>query len=84
MMNFIKGLSIGFILGILLAPDSGAATRRKLTRIGTDIRDDVEDTYTDISNSVADKVSQIKDEANELMHTGQQGYSSFASSQGRL
>lgn len=83
-MNFIKGLSIGFILGVLLAPDSGAATRRKLARVSSDIRDDVEDTYADISNSVSDKVSQMKDKANDLMGTGQQGYSSFSSSQERL
>lgn len=64
--TFIRGLSIGFIVGVLFAPDSGRATRRKLSGVATDIKDDLEDTYDSISSSVKDKINKVKHKAEKL------------------
>ena len=40
-LGFIAGASIGAIAGILLAPDSGPATRKKIIDKSTDVKDAV-------------------------------------------
>lgn len=68
--TFIRGLSIGFILGVLFAPDKGTATRRKLSGLISDISDDVEDTCNDITTAIADKVKEIKETAKDITNPG--------------
>jgi gas vesicle protein len=58
--TFIRGLSIGFILGVLFAPDKGSTTRRKISGVASDIKDDMADTFNDISDMVSEKIRDIK------------------------
>ena len=58
--TFIKGLSIGFILGVLFAPDKGSSTRRRISGVASDIKDDMADTFDDITSIVSEKISDIK------------------------
>ncbi len=39
MQSFIRGITIGFVLGILFAPDSGTETRRKIAGKASDIKE---------------------------------------------
>ncbi|MBG9376005.1 YtxH domain-containing protein [Panacibacter sp. DH6] len=64
--TFIRGISIGFIVGVLFAPDSGKATRRKLSGVATDIKEDFEETYDDISSNVKQKVDKVKHKAADV------------------
>ena len=45
-LGFIAGASIGAIAAILLAPDSGAATRRKIADKSGDLKDAVKDSIS--------------------------------------
>jgi gas vesicle protein len=45
-LGFIAGAAIGAIAGILLAPDSGAATRKKIIDKSGDLKDAVKDGIT--------------------------------------
>ncbi|CAN5319129.1 hypothetical protein BH11BAC6_BH11BAC6_17110 [soil metagenome] len=83
-MSFVRGVSIGFILGVLFAPDSGASTRRKLSTAAEDIKDDISDTYDTISTTVSEKIEQVKSRANEMMHRNTQDVSEFASQSGGI
>jgi gas vesicle protein len=58
--TFIKGLSIGFIIGVLFAPDKGSATRRKISGMASDIKDDMADTFDDLSDTVSEKITNTK------------------------
>ena len=58
--TLIKAVSVGFILGILFAPDKGSATRRRISGITSDIKDDMADTFDDITSIVSEKISDIK------------------------
>lgn len=64
--TFIRGISIGFIVGVLFAPDSGRATRRKLSGVASNIGEDIEDTYDNISSSVKNKVNKVKNKAADV------------------
>lgn len=42
-LGFIAGVSVGAIAGILIAPDKGAATRKKVIDKSTDLKDVVKE-----------------------------------------
>ncbi len=75
MQSFIRGITIGFVLGILFAPDSGTETRRKIAGKASDIKDKVKDTY----DTVSDKVGQVKNKAGELFNKGKREYNDLSS-----
>lgn len=52
------GVAAGAILGILYAPDKGSVTRRKLSRVGNDLRDK----FNDISATISDKIDSFKED----------------------
>ena len=54
---FIVGATIGCVSGILMAPKSGATTRRKLKRKGERIVSDVREIVEDVQ----DKINESKD-----------------------
>jgi gas vesicle protein len=65
--SFIRGIAVGFLLGVLYAPDRGEETRRKISRKASDIKDSVKDTYNAVSNTV----TKVKDKANQVLHKDQ-------------
>ncbi len=72
-LAIIAGISIGAIAGILLAPDSGTATRKKIVDKSGDIKDAVKDSvlgFLDkLQQSVDKEISQEKQEALPNMGT---------------
>jgi len=83
-MSFLRGVSIGFVLGVLFAPDEGARTRRKLSSAANNIKDDITDTYDSISSTVSRKAGEIKNKANDLLHPTTQGVGEYASQGGAI
>lgn len=67
--TFIKGLTIGFIAGILFAPDKGSATRRKISGVASDIKEDMTDTFDDLSDMVSEKITDIKNSVKSMAGT---------------
>ena len=51
----MAGAAIGSALGILLAPDKGSATRRKIIEKGNDIGDSI----SEFGGTIKDKFSQM-------------------------
>ena len=75
--TLIKAVSVGFVLGILFAPDKGSATRRRISGIASDIKDDMAETWDDITDSISEKVTSIKETFVDVTGTGQNEYESF-------
>lgn len=44
-IGVLAGVAVGAVLGILFAPDKGSETRKKLTRRGSDLVDELKDKY---------------------------------------
>jgi gas vesicle protein len=55
LIGFLAGAAIGGALGILLAPDKGSATRRKIIEKGNDIGDSI----SEFGGTIKDKFSQM-------------------------
>ena len=55
------GIAAGAILGVLYAPDKGSVTRRKLSRMGEDLRD----RFNSIRDNISDTIDNLKGESQE-------------------
>lgn len=57
LLGFIAGAAIGGALGILLAPDKGSETRRRISEKGSEIGDSI----VDFGESVKEKFNDVVD-----------------------
>ncbi|MEP6749647.1 MAG: YtxH domain-containing protein [Bacteroidota bacterium] len=73
-LGFIAGAALGAIAGILLAPDSGAATRRKIADTSRDLADAVKENVSDwldkLQKGVDEEVKQEGDNTVANMNSG--------------
>ena len=60
--KFLTGLALGVLAGVLLAPDKGSETRRKLSEKGNDLKDK----FNDFIDSIHDKFSSVKEDAEDV------------------
>lgn len=75
--TFFRGIVVGVVIGVLVAPDSGAKTRRRLSRRAGEIKDTVLDTYDEIASNVTDKINQVKSKASDIMGKKADEYDDF-------
>jgi gas vesicle protein len=54
-IGFLAGAVVGGVLGILLAPDKGSQTRKKIVEKGNDLGDSI----SEFGGAVKDKFSQM-------------------------
>jgi gas vesicle protein len=66
-LGLIAGISIGVVAGILLAPDKGSRTRRKLMDKGEDYLDDMKEKYNDMTDSIVKKYEKTFQQAEEAV-----------------
>lgn len=62
-LGILAGAAVGAVLGILFAPDKGSNTRRKITRKGEDMVEDLKDK----ASLLAEEASHLARQANRLV-----------------
>ena len=62
----LAGAAAGAILGILLAPDKGSETRKKIAKKGNDLSGSVKDGIEKIGDSINNKYQNIKGDAKQM------------------
>lgn len=59
--SLLAGIAVGTIVGILVAPDEGKKTQRRLLRKGKDLTDDLKDKFEDLMDSMKDQMDATSD-----------------------
>ena len=65
-LGFVAGAAIGALAGVLLAPDKGSNTRKKISGKAGDMTDSLKSSFSDFVESIKDTYAGTKDEAAEL------------------
>ena len=66
LLGFLGGLAVGAIAGILLAPDKGSETRKRLSNMASDVTDAVEEGIHDALDRVKEKYASVVREGEDL------------------
>lgn len=66
-LGFAAGIAAGAVAGILLAPDKGTNTRKKIVKGGEDLRDGIKDRFYRVSDFITEKFDGSKHAANDLV-----------------
>jgi gas vesicle protein len=74
LLGLIAGAAIGAALGILFAPDKGTETRRKISKQGNDLADNLKGKITDLVDGVKEKFSSLNSEAEDVAEKGYSAY----------
>jgi gas vesicle protein len=64
-LGLLAGLAAGAVLGILLAPDKGLDTRKKISKRGKGFTDALNDKFNEFKDSVAEKFEKGKADASD-------------------
>jgi gas vesicle protein len=67
-LGVIAGLSVGAVLGVLLAPEKGSKTRKRIMRM----KDDYYDSLHDRIDELKDKYQDVLDKMNERYNTAKE------------
>jgi gas vesicle protein len=66
MLGVLAGVAAGALLGVLFAPEKGTNTRRKLSKKGEDILDDLQDKFDEFVETVTEKMDNLSEDADEM------------------
>jgi gas vesicle protein len=66
LLGVVVGLAAGAMAGILMAPDSGSNTRKKLSDRGQGMVDDLKGKFNDFLDGFMSHVETVKDDASDI------------------
>ena len=70
--GILAGAAAGAVIGILLAPDKGSETRKKIAKKGNDLSGSVKDGFNKLGESLNNKYQTIKGDAKDLVEKGKE------------
>ncbi len=70
LLGVLAGAAAGAILGLLLAPDKGSETRKKILKKGEGYADALKDRYDEMMDGLGEKFGVAREEAEEIVNKG--------------
>lgn len=67
-LGLLAGVAVGATLGVLLAPDKGENTRKKIAGKSKEAKDKLKKGFDDFLDTVSDKFSSLKENGEELLN----------------
>lgn len=74
LVGMLAGVSAGALLGVLLAPDKGVETRRKIISKTGALADGLKDKFNNFVDSAASEGENIRQEADGLIAKGKKKF----------
>lgn len=66
LLGALAGVAIGAVAGVLMAPDKGSETRRKLAQKGTDMAGGLKDKYSGLKSKYNDVVDGMAEKLDSM------------------
>lgn len=66
LLGVVAGLAAGAVIGILLAPDKGENTRKKIAKKAGDLKDNLKEGYDDTISSLEEKYKDLQEKYSSL------------------
>jgi len=74
LLGVLIGALAGAAVGVLMAPDKGSRTRKRLTDMGEDYADNVRSAFDDLLDTVGYSYEKSKGQAEDLISRGKSKY----------
>jgi len=65
-VGILAGAAAGAVLGILFAPAKGSATRRKISRDGRELKEDIIEKFDEFIDGLSEKFNKVKKDVSEF------------------
>ena len=65
-LGLLAGVAIGVALGMLFAPDKGWNTRKRISKKGEDLVDDLKEKFEEFLDSISEKVDEVKEDVADI------------------
>lgn len=65
-VGILAGAAAGAVLGILFAPAKGSATRRKISRDGRELKEDIVEKFDEFIDGLSEKFNKVKKDVSEF------------------
>lgn len=75
-LGLLSGVAVGAAIGILLAPDKGTNTRKKLSEKSNDTKKTIINSFKDILESISQSYDSIESKAGDLIEEGKDEFNS--------
>jgi gas vesicle protein len=73
--KLLIGFTVGLVAGLLLAPEKGVDSRKKIMRAGRDLKDK----FNDFVDGISDKFESFKEEAEDMAQDAKSQARTYAS-----
>lgn len=76
--SLLIGAAVGAVVGILLAPDAGTETRKKISKKTSEFGDDIKNKFGEVKETLKGKYDSIRTEASEILEKEKEAKRNFS------
>jgi gas vesicle protein len=66
LLGVLAGVAAGALIGVLLAPDKGSETRKKIAQKSDDLTEGLKEKFNEFISTMSDKYDLIKEDASDF------------------